>query len=215
MKFIQSGLYGLTDYSLPSDDDVLAKSECLLKAGLGALQYRDKKARKNEEKIQIATALQELCKYYNTPFIINDDIELARSIQPDGMHLGKDDASINETREYLGPLIIGCSCYNRVDMALAAQQQGADYVAFGSFYTSATKPEAIEAKPDTLIAARRQLKLPIVAIGGITPNNGKVLLEAGADILAASNVLYASGDYLTVLDAFNRLFNTILMEPET
>jgi thiamine-phosphate pyrophosphorylase len=132
-----------------------------------------------------ARELLELCHAHNVPLIINDNVELAKTIGADGVHLGKDDGSISEARQRLGEsAIIGVSCYNSLERAIKAEKQGANYVAFGRFFASNSKPLAAPAEIGTLTAAKKVLTLPIVAIGGILPANGASLLNAGADLLA-------------------------------
>jgi thiamine-phosphate pyrophosphorylase len=207
MSQIKQGIYALTDFSSLTDEQVLSKSEQILKVGVSLFQYRDK-SRPAEEKLNAASALQSLCKEFNTPFIVNDDVELARTIKADGVHLGKQDVAIQTARDYLGPVIIGRSCYNSLDNARQAQAEGADYLAFGAFYPSSTKPEALRAAPTLLSAAKSELTLPLVAIGGITPKNGKVLLEAGADLLAIIGSLYGVADTASAINEFSQLFLT-------
>jgi thiamine-phosphate pyrophosphorylase len=119
------------------------------------------------------------------PLLINDDIELAALVGADGVHLGREDGAVTQARKQLGnDAIIGVSCYNFVELAVAAQKQGATYAAFGRFFPSSSKPLAAPAQIETLRQAKLALTIPIVAIGGILPDNGGQLLEAGADLLA-------------------------------
>lgn len=187
------GLYAITgEASSPGElVDRVARAIC---GGAVLVQYRDKSgdaARRQRE----AAALLELCRSGNVPLIVNDDLALARLIGADGVHLGKDDAPLTEARATLGrEAIIGVSCYDSLDRALLARDAGADYVAFGSFFPSPTKPTAVRASPDLLRAARSRIDLPIVAIGGITPENGARLIEAGADLLAVVHGVFGMPD---------------------
>ena len=205
MAAVNKGLYAITDFSLLADDEVLSKTEHCLRAGLSLLQYRDK-SDKQDLRIQRALALQDLCREFNTPFIVNDDIQLAASIKADGVHVGKDDTDIAAARDYLGPVIIGHSCYNRLDLGRRAQKDGADYIAFGAFYPTISKSSVARATPDLLAKAKKEIRLPIVAIGGITPENGKVLIEKGADLLAVISALYGVEDTISAMDKFKPLF---------
>lgn len=177
-----SGLYVITDGS--TGNTLLEKVEQALLGGAALIQYRDKTSdplRREQE----AAALRSLCQAHNALLIINDDIHLAKTVQADGVHVGKDDAALLAARDYLGKKsIIGVSCYNRLELAEVAAAQGADYVAFGSFFPSPTKPEATSASLALLQTARARLSLPICAIGGITLVEAPVLLANGADILA-------------------------------
>ena len=199
------GIYAITDCVNHSSSEVLEKTETILKGGAALLQYRDKK-NNFEHKLKLANELKLLCNKFNVPLIINDDIELAKKISADGVHLGRHDQDIKTTREYLGSIIIGISCYNDFNRAVMAKNLGADYIAFGSFYLSPTKPDAVTANTELLINAKKEINLPIVAIGGITPENGKVLLDNGADFLAIISGLYSAEDTNTALKEYMKLF---------
>ena len=187
------GLYAVTR---ETDDSarLLNEVEAALRGGAAVVQYRDKSgdvARQHEQ----ASELLAICKRYRAPLIINDSLRLADLVGADGVHLGRDDGGIREARIVLGPeKIIGVSCYQSLDLALAAQTAGADYVAFGSFFASPTKPDAPRADIALLQHASRVLHLPIVAIGGITPDNAESLIEAGADALAVIHALFEAAD---------------------
>ena len=137
---------------------------------------------------------------------MNDDLALARRTSADGIHLGQHDADIKSARELLGPVIIGRSCYNSLELAREAQTAGADYIAFGAFYGTKSKKDTVKADPEILESARDDIMLPLVAIGGITPENGKVLVDKGADLLAVIGALYGTNDTTTVINKFNLLF---------
>lgn len=154
----------------------------------------------------IARELVKVCHQHNVPLIINDNIELAILAKADGVHLGKTDGDIIEARNRLGKeAIIGISCYNDINRALTAQQQGATYVAFGRFFPSTSKPLAAPADIDTLRKAKATLQLPIVAIGGILPENGAQLLAAGANLLAVIGGVFDHAPEKSAL-AYQRLF---------
>jgi thiamine-phosphate pyrophosphorylase len=182
MKFPTHGLYAITQTEHKSTDTIIAEVEQVILGGAVVIQYRNKQA---QNALLLAGELVGLCHRYQIPLIINDDVELAIQVAADGVHLGKDDGSIAQARQRLGNhAIIGVSCYNSVEKALEAQGQGADYVAFGRFFPSSSKPLAASAEIDTLHEAKRRLTIPIIAIGGILPENGFALLNAGADLLA-------------------------------
>ncbi|MGH8400781.1 MAG: thiamine phosphate synthase, partial [Gammaproteobacteria bacterium] len=143
-----------------------------------------------------------------TPLIVNDDIALAQSIGADGVHLGRDDAPLEQARVQLGPhALIGVSCYDSLQLATEAAHAGADYVAFGSFFASPSKPDATHASVSLLAAAHRQLSVPICAIGGITPQNGTELVTAGADILAVISGVFAAADIEQAAHRYAQLFS--------
>jgi len=188
-----SGLYAIT----PDEQDtleLLRKARLALLGGARVLQYRNKAADK-AARLEQSGALRELTNEFNVPLIINDDVMLAQAVGADGAHLGGTDGSLSDAREVLGNgKLIGMSCYNRLELAKVAVSQGADYVAFGSFFVSTVKPEAIAAIPDLLRQAHREIPVPLVAIGGITVSNGSQLLEAGADALAVISALFGAKD---------------------
>ncbi|MCK5872515.1 MAG: thiamine phosphate synthase [Methylococcales bacterium] len=182
MKCPASGLYAITDPQNKSAQQILIEVEAAIKGGAVMIQYRDKNPL---DKISLSRQLLQCCQRYQVPFIINDDIELAKTIQADGVHLGKEDGDIEYARAQLGDdAIIGVSCYNDLNYALSAEKKGVDYVAFGRFFPSSSKPLAAPADLKTLTNARQKITVPIVAIGGILPENGQSLLKAGADLLA-------------------------------
>jgi thiamine-phosphate pyrophosphorylase len=182
MKCPKRGLYAITQPENKSLQQITQAVEAALKGGAVMVQYRDKTP---IDAYKLASELLKLCHAYQAPLIINDSIELALAVSADGVHLGKDDGDIAQARLRLGPqAIIGVSCYNDLDKAFMAASQGADYVAFGRFFPSGSKPLASAADIATLQLAKQQLQLPIVAIGGILPENGGQLVSAGADLLA-------------------------------
>ena len=188
-----SGLYAIT----PDEQDtveLLRKVRLALLGGARVLQYRNKVADK-AVRLEQARALRELTHEFDVPLIINDDVMLAQGIDADGVHLGGSDGSLTGAREVLGSgKLIGMSCYNRLVLAHEAVRWGADYVAFGSFYVSTVKPDAVAATPDLLRQAHREIPVPLVAIGGITMRNGPQLLEAGADALAVISAVFGAED---------------------
>jgi thiamine-phosphate pyrophosphorylase len=200
-----SGLYAVT-LETPDGDWLAVQVERALIGGARVVQYRNKSADRDLQRRQ-AARLRELCREHEAVLIINDDVGLALEIGADGVHLGRDDQSLIEARAALGTgKLIGVSCYDSLTRAGEAQRSGADYVAFGSFFPSGVKPQAVRASLELLREARSQLRLPIVAIGGITPDNGAALVEAGADALAAISALFQVTDTLAAARAFARLF---------
>ena len=188
MTFPARGLYAITQTDHKSADTIIADVAAALRGGAAVVQYRDKNP---IDAVSLARQLLTLCQQFNVPLLINDDIELAVQIGADGVHLGREDGNIAHARARLGhAAIIGVSCYNSVAQALEAQTQGATYVAFGRFFPSSSKPLAAPAQLETLQQAKRVLTVPIVAIGGILPNNGAQLLAAGADVLAVIGGLF-------------------------
>lgn len=201
-----TGLYAITDSQLTPGAALAPAVEAALRGGARVIQYRDKgsdTARRQQE----ADALNALCHAHGALLIVNDDVELAAAAGAAGVHLGRDDPQLNAARKRLGSgAIIGVSCYNQLPRAQAAAEQGADYVAFGRFFPSLTKPDAVAATPELLREARRALDLPLVAIGGITPENGGLLLEAGADMLAVIHGVFGQADIEAAARRFAELF---------
>ena len=179
--FPSRGLYAITKADKAADE-LISDVAAAIRGGAVVVQYRDKKP---ADPVFVARELIKVCHRHNVPLIINDDMELAVLSKADGVHLGKDDVDLVEARRHLGrEAIIGVSCYNSLERALTAQVLGASYVAFGRFFPSNSKPLAAPAELTTLIEAKNQLRIPIVAIGGILPENGGQVLAAGADLLA-------------------------------
>ncbi len=201
------GLYGITDHQLLTDLTSLTDAVSqALQGGMRVLQYRAKRLAPGQ-RLEQARALRELCSNHQALFIINDDVELALAVAADGVHLGREDPSIARARSQLGAqALIGCSCYNRLELAQQAQAQGADYVAFGRFFPSLTKPDAVQAEPALVKQARSALTIPICAIGGITPHNASILVEQGADMIAVIQGLFAQHNVFQQAQQFSRLF---------
>lgn len=203
MIFPRTGLYAITQTENKPCEQVITEVAAAINGGAVAIQYRDKNP---VDAVYLATELLNLCHAHNVPLLINDDVDLAAEIGADGVHLGKHDADIGHAKQRLGEsAVIGVSCYNDVNLSIAAQQQGATYVAFGRFFPSNSKPLASPAQIATLIAAKSQLQIPIVAIGGILPDNAAQLLTAGADLLAAIGGVF-NNDVENSARAYQALF---------
>jgi thiamine-phosphate pyrophosphorylase len=198
------GLYAVTP-DIENTDLLLEKVTSVLQGGANILQYRNKQADARLQKDQ-ASALLPICRQYQVPLIINDDVALCQSLDADGVHLGGTDGDIAATRQLLGAhKIIGASCYNRLDLAEQAAAQGASYIAFGACFSSSTKPQAPVASLD-LFTQAKPLGLPMVAIGGITLENARLAIQSGADALAVINALFASSDVTATASKFKQLF---------
>ena len=177
------GLYAITD-GASSAQALAERVAAWIAGGARVVQYRDKSP-DAARRLMEARALRAVCREAGVPLLINDDVALAATVGADGVHLGRDDVDPAQARAQLGAgALIGVSCYADLEQARAAVAHGADYVAFGRFFASATKPDAPPAPLEVLRAARAALPVPIVAIGGITPDNAPVLIAAGADLVA-------------------------------
>ncbi|MFO1435006.1 MAG: thiamine phosphate synthase [Gammaproteobacteria bacterium] len=201
----QHGLYAITPERITDIEELLKRVEQAIRGGAVMVQYRAKSSAQESH----ARALLVICRKLNVPLIVNDDAELASRIGADGVHLGAADMSLTGARQLLGTqAIIGVSCYNDYTRAQMAVSRGANYVAFGSFFSSPTKPNAARAPLELLRRARAELGAPVVAIGGITPENGGSLIAAGADLLAAIDGLFGSSDVLSAARRYAALFTT-------
>ena len=202
------GLYAVVDTALVPETVLVERVGLALHGGARVVQLRDKGEDPGFRE-WLALDLLHLCRGFNVPLLINDDVELAARIGAAGVHLGQGDIPLAEARQRLGPeAIIGISCHSSLELALQARQGGANYVAFGRFFPSHTKPIAVQADPGVLTQAKRMLDIPLVAIGGITPYNGTDLIAAGADMLAVVHGLFAAGDIRTAASQYTQLFSS-------
>ncbi|ROR34793.1 thiamine phosphate synthase [Inmirania thermothiophila] len=200
------GLYVLTDGALTPGARLLPAVAAAIRGGARLVQYRDKGG-DARRRLEEATALAALCRRAGVPLVVNDDPALARAAGAAGVHLGADDPDPAEARRLLGPqALVGVSCYDSLARAEEAAAAGADYVAFGSFFPSRTKPAARRAPPALLQRARARLALPLVAIGGITPDNGAALVAAGADLLAVVHGVFGAADIEAAARRYAALF---------
>lgn len=206
-KLIRPGLYAITDSHLLPPDRLVCAVEAALRGGAVLVQYREKSL-PFPERLSQARNLVAACRNARQPLIINDDPELARRAGASGVHLGQSDSSLAQARASLGEeAIIGATCHASLRLASKADRAGADYLAFGRFFQSSTKPDAPAADP-AILGKARALGKPVTAIGGITLYNGESLIRAGADILAVVGSLFDGDDDLIEHRAreFNRLF---------
>ncbi|MDM7203052.1 MAG: thiamine phosphate synthase [Thermodesulfobacteriaceae bacterium] len=200
----------MTDEKLtPYEEGKIFKMvELALRGGARIVQLRDKNTPR-EELLFYALQLKKLCSKFEALFIINDDVMLAKEVDADGVHIGKDDISLEEAVKKLPHKIIGVSCYGDLERALLAQALGASYVAFGSFYPSPTKPHAPTISLEILLYAKKGLTIPICAIGGITLEKAKLLVEYGADMLAVISDIWTSPLIEERARAYANLFKEI------
>jgi thiamine-phosphate pyrophosphorylase len=200
------GLYALT----PDAADtpwLVAAVRSAVAGGAAAVQYRNKEADAGRARAQ-AGAVAAVCRAAAVPLIVNDDVELALAVDAAGVHLGAADGDLAAARTRLGTgKLLGASCYDRLDDAVRAVAAGADYVAFGSVFASPTKPGAVRASLSLFRDARR-LGVPLVAIGGITLDNARGVVAAGADALAVISALFEADDVAAQARRFTALFAT-------
>lgn len=205
------GLYAVTP-DMADTAQLLAKLGAALDGGCRLVQYRNKAA-SAALRLEQAAAIRSLTRRFGARLIINDHLSLALQVGADGVHLGRDDADHQgiceariAARDHAG-FMIGVSCYNQLPLAERAAQAGADYIAFGSMFTSGTKPQAVAAAPSLLSLAKSRFNLPIVAIGGISPQNARIVIESGADAVAVISSLFDAGT-LPQIRAQSRLFTS-------
>ncbi len=203
---LEDGLYAITDSGLLRGVSLETAVEQALRGGARVIQYREKQL-SGPDSEATANNLAELCRRHAVPLIINDDVELAARSGADGVHLGVSDCPLRAARARLGAgAIIGVSCYDSMERARAAVADGADYIAFGRFFPSRSKPDAVAANIPLLTRARHAFDVPLVAIGGITPVNGPDLLRAGADLLAVIHGVFGQDDIEAAARSYAELF---------
>lgn len=189
MSQLLNGLYVITDENLTPDEMVVSYVEDALKAGVSIVQYRNK-TKSDDDVEETCRALQALCAQHNVPFIIDDRPHLATKIGADGIHIGKDDMPLDEARKIFPKGIIGVSCYGSIRKAKEAQEEGADYVAFGSFYASPTKPHSGIISINVLHKAKKAVDIPICAIGGISQNNIGEIAATHTDMISVVSAAF-------------------------
>ena len=199
------GLYAVTP-EIPDDARIAERVAEGIAGGAALVQYRSKAAGGAARLVQ-ARAIAEVCRAAGVPFIVNDSIELAAAVQADGVHLGRDDATVREARIALPHALIGVSCYADPERARAAARDGADYVAIGSVFPSGTKPGATRAPLEALARARELSGLPVAAIGGITADNADSVVAAGADMIAVIAALFDAPDVRQAAQRLSRPFD--------
>jgi thiamine-phosphate pyrophosphorylase len=197
------GLYAITP-DVASTDALIRMVAQALEGGAAILQYRNKLADAALRKEQ-ARALLRLARSKSVPLIVNDDVALAAELDADGAHVGRDDGKVAAARRVLPGKLLGASCYASLEAARIAVAEGADHVAFGSVFSSATKPAATRA-PLVLFSEARALGVPLVAIGGITADNAQLAVAAGADCLAVITDLFGATDIASRASLYRELF---------
>lgn len=187
--------------------DFPAQLEAALAAGsVAAFQFRVKCIDQHKA-VALAEALQAICRAHDVAFIVNDSVSLAKRLNADGVHLGQSDGDVEDARAELGKAFqIGVTCHNSRHLAMEAAEAGADYVAFGAFYPTTTKEVEHVAELDTVEKWARVMEIPCVAIGGITTQNAKPIIDAGADFIAVSSAVWDhSAGPAEAVKAFNAL----------
>ncbi|MFZ9194766.1 MAG: thiamine phosphate synthase [Burkholderiales bacterium] len=200
-----AGLYAITP-DLADTDDLLYRVRAAIAGGSRVVQYRNKTA-DPQLRLTQARALQALCAARGVPLIINDHLDVALAVDSAGLHLGGDDGDIAAARARLGAgKLLGASCYDRLELAEAALAAGADHIAFGSFFASSVKPNAVRPPLDLVTRAKKRFNVPVVGIGGITPSNAPQLIRAGIDAVAIISAVFAAPDIEATAREFQSLF---------
>jgi thiamine-phosphate pyrophosphorylase len=205
-SFIIKGLYAITP-DMADLNSLIQKTQLAIEGGAFMVQYRSK-IQDHDVKMQQCAAILRICREYDIPCIVNDDVDMCRVLKADGVHLGEKDDKIAEVRHILGKdAIIGSSCYDQLNRAKQAQKEGASYVAFGAMFKTSTKPNAPRASLELLKEAKSQIQIPIVAIGGITMNNAHEVIETGIDAIAVINSLFEAKIIKETAETFSHMFH--------
>ena len=205
-SFIIKGLYAITP-DMADLNTLVHKTQLVIEGGAFMVQYRSKILDRDVKMHQCAAILR-LCREYDVPCIVNDDVEMCHILEADGVHLGENDDNIAEVRRILGEdAIIGSSCYDQLNRAKQAQEEGASYVAFGAVFPTPTKPNAPRATLELLREAKSQIHIPIVAIGGITVNNAHDVIETGIDAIAVITSLFEAKTIKETAETFLKMFH--------
>jgi thiamine-phosphate pyrophosphorylase len=200
------GLYAITDTHLIPRARFAETVEAAVRGGAMLVQLREKEAPR-EEIIQLGRAVLEVTRRYVALLIVNDHPSVAKEIGADGVHVGREDPPVAETRAMVGPdVIIGASCYGDVERAVAAEQAGADYVAFGTPFPSPTKTKRTDISLSIFQEAKRRVHVPVFAIGGITIQNAQQVIDAGADGVAIVSGVFGAPDVEAAARALAQLF---------
>lgn len=190
---ISNGLYVILDKALVRNRDLKRLVEEVIKGGSDVIQLRDKVS-PDRTFLKDAQMVRDITKYFGIQFIVNDRVDIAKAVDADGVHLGQDDLPIDKTRSLLGrSKLIGISCHS-LRQAITAQQEGASYIGLGSIFRTPTKQDLKVIGVDLINKVKKELKIPIVCIGGINAGNIKELLDAGAEIVAISSAIVASDE---------------------
>ena len=210
-QFPRQGLYAITPENILKDENSFEKIKAVILGGAKVIQLRLKGHDHTVRSIEKIIQIRKICENFSVTFIVNDDVSLAIKVEADGVHLGQHDVSYRVARRILGnDKIIGISCYNDLSRAIDAAAKGASYIALGSFYDSVTKKIAPRCGIDVLQQTSKKIKVPIVAIGGITAENGLILIENGANFLACIDALFKDNNGLNSARELNLLFERVI-----
>ena len=202
------GLYAVTP-DIADTTRLIELTRAALLGGVRVVQYRNKVATA-ALRLEQAHAVSGVCKEHGAALIVNDHVDVALAVDAAGVHLGKEDGLARDARGSIGSArLIGVSCYDSLARAHAAVGEGADYVAFGSFFPSRVKPGAVRAPLDLVKQAKAAFRVPVVAIGGITLENAPALVEQGVDAVAVISALFDAPDVTDAARRFTALFERL------
>jgi len=200
------GLYAITDTHLIPRERFVETVEAAVRGGATLVQLREKETAR-EEIVRLGRAVLEVTRRYGALLIVNDHPSVAKEIGADGVHVGREDPPVAEARSLLGPnVVIGASCYGDVERAVAAEQAGADYVAFGTPFPSPTKAKRTDISLEIFQEAKHRIHVPVFAIGGITIANAQQIIDAGADGIAVVSGVFGAPDVEAAARALAQLF---------
>ncbi len=189
-------LYAVTDRHWTGEKKLIQQTEEAIRGGTTFVQIREKNLDEQEFE-QEAIQLKKLCEKYKIPFVVNDNVQLAKKIDADGVHIGQEDMNPIEARKILGEQkIIGVSAQT-VEEAILAEKQGADYLGVGAVFHTGSKDDAIEVPPETLKSICKAVKIPVVAIGGITKDNVSELKNSGICGISVISAIFAQKDIIS------------------
>lgn len=197
-------LYAVTDRSRLIEKDLLQYIEAAAKGGATMLQLREKEL-SHDEFLSEAVEVKALCERLGLPLIINDDVDIAVACKADGIHVGQSDMEAGDVRRLIGPdMILGVSAQT-VEQALLAEKRGADYLGVGAVFSTSTKKDADDVELDTLKSICKAVSIPVVAIGGIGPDNMELLAGSGIDGVAVVSAIFAQRDPRAASENLRRL----------
>ncbi len=202
-------LYAVTDRHWTGEKTLLEQTEEAIKGGATFIQIREKNLNEQDFEEE-ALQLKKLCGKYRIPFVVNDNVRLAKKIDADGVHIGQDDMTLPEARKILGgQKIIGVSAQT-VQEAVLAETQGADYLGVGAVFQTGSKDDAVEVPLETLKEICKAVKIPVVAIGGITKDNVSGLKDSGICGISVISAIFAQKDITAATEELKKRVENLL-----
>tara|TARA_B100001996_G_scaffold262442_1_gene204598 strand:+ start:22 stop:657 length:636 start_codon:yes stop_codon:yes gene_type:complete len=204
-NLILKGLYPISSNNYVSDLDFIEKTVTIIKSGIKIFQFRGKYLSFKRKKYLLKT-IHENCQKNEVQLIINDDYNIVKYLEGSGLHIGQNDINLKKIRKYFGnKIIIGKSCYNSLEMSIMAEKDGANYVSFGSIYETKSKKDFNICNPETIVNAKKNLKIPICLIGGININNIKEVIKYNPNMISMISGIYDYNDILLNIKKINKM----------